>query len=304
MPLSTQENIKNTPLNGWELQQYALWLLKRSLETHAVLSDLQIQTVIRLFDVDMGNDYVFSRGTMYPNVEISIEFRCHVIEDRWSFTLSPSFMFMNPAYPVHVVFIHRPTTIPSPPLTAETEQDEHVVDCFKVQTRVDNPNLVRVHLNLPIIVTRTVMPDRAKNRPMVTFEDERIVYDPADYDPLPPPTETDESRAYAKMWNLKGDIEYPVEDAKAWEEQEPLALPAPEPLLLPAPEEPDVFNYRVTELTDEERKRQILLASGIELTDEERAAALRTMGVPDDEPPPPAPEKAQPKPKPKKRNRT
>lgn len=296
MPLSSEERIRNTPLNGGELRDYALWLLRTRLVHHAVLSDDQIVNVCATFLKDMQNDYVFSRGTTYPNVEILIEFRAHATEDRFAYTLTPQFFFPNPTSPTHTVFIHRPLTTPMPPLTIQPGE-EQVVDCFSLRVKVNNPNLVRVHLGMPITITKTIPPDRSKNKPMATFEEEEIRYDPKDYDALPPPTFTDESRLFADRWSLKGSIEYPTEAAAIAEDQRPIVhiselgsfTEEQAKAMREAPTTPALgFLASIPRGTQEAndfermlqmRKRAALLASGIELSPEERAAAEKAAGI-------------------------
>jgi hypothetical protein len=215
MQLSTHERIPNHALSGTELRDYALFILRNALRQHVVLSELQIQEVLAIFAVDMANDYVFGPSTMYPNASMTFEFHSHLSDDRWSFDLKPHFQFTNPSNAQHVVFIHRPTSIPKPPLPPLNDPqvlvEEHVVDCFRLECTVDNPNLVRVHTGMPILITRSIMPDRAKQKPMVTFETQEIHFEASQYEPLPPPRETDLSRQKAKEWGLQGDIEFPTE---------------------------------------------------------------------------------------------
>lgn len=271
-----QEQVKNTALSGSELRDVSVHLLRTQLTLHGVLTDAQIIRVSECFLRDMNNDYVFSPQFTYPMAELDMGFQLHVIEDRWAFTLTPEYYFTNPALAKHIVFIHRPLTVPKPPLSYSLD-DEHVVDCFRLKMKVDNPNLVRIHMGIPITVTRTVMPDRAKNRPMVTFEVEEVRYDPKDYDPLPPPVLVDESRAYATEWGLKGaKVEYPAEEAHAWETQAPVPVSDETAELVAnlARSSPEDFEQMMRA-----RKRAALIGSGIELTDEERFAAEKAAGL-------------------------
>jgi hypothetical protein len=274
-----QEQVKNTPLTGHELRNLALHLLRSRLHLHGVLTDSQSERVIDCFLKDMNNDYVFAGNFMYPQVELDLAFQLHVIEDRWAFTLTPVFLFTNPSHPRHEVFIHRPLTVPKPPLSFSLD-DEHVVDCFRLKCKVDNPNLVRVHLDMPITITKTVLPNREEGRPFVSFETVEIKYDPKDYDPLPPPEYIDESSAYAAEWGLKGaTVEFPAAEAKAWEEQEPMTgevghagEPAPPPIVeVPSADFEQMMRAR---------KRAALIGFGLEnLSPEEREAAERAAGL-------------------------
>ena len=87
-----------------------------------------------------------------------------------------------------------------PPLLSADPDARHVVDCFTLSVKVDNPNLVRVHCGLPVVISEKKPPKYGDMFPEI--QQHEIRYDPTDYDPLPEPTITEQSAEVSKRWGI------------------------------------------------------------------------------------------------------
>jgi hypothetical protein len=209
--ISTRETIPNFPLNGYELAIYAVKVFEHECELRDVLSVVR-EPAVRALKQALENDWVFKMQFTYTGVSFELAFQSHVTrnhEVRCSFTLLPTFTFpTNFAMPKHEPFVRRPIVCTAPPLDGWSPDAEHVVDCFTMAVKVENPNLVRVHCGLPIKITEKVQP---KHGDMFgEIKTHELTYNPEDYESLPDPVVTDQSADFVKAWGLEGvaDVYY------------------------------------------------------------------------------------------------
>ncbi len=205
MPISSQEKIPNLPLTGSELAKYVMGLLDKVLAERGVLSDEQRMHVVTALSYAMTSDWVFRPQFTYANVSFEIAVLIHALVDseRFAFTLEPVFHF--PSLPVesqtHKPFVRRPVGITAPPLGEwRALNAESIVDCFTISAKVENPNLVRVHVGLPVVIQAKTPPPHGEM--FSKIEDHEVRYDPTDYPPLPEPTVTDQSAEFARKWGV------------------------------------------------------------------------------------------------------
>jgi len=163
--MSLNETVRNKALNGEELSQYALGLLRDRL----------------------ANDCHFSPTVSYRSVAFEIEIRFH---------------FGQPVNDVTVRTFTKPDValgIEGQPPLAEPEDSEVLAVALAVT--VDSPNLARVAAGLPIeIINRTAA---KPNELFGKVERHEVKYDPADYPKPAPPVETDKSEQVAEKWGVK-----------------------------------------------------------------------------------------------------
>jgi hypothetical protein len=163
--VALNEEVRNKPLTGEELRQYALGLLRDRLE----------------------NDCHFSSTVSYRSVAFEIELRFH---------------FGQPANDVTVRTFTKPDTVlgieGQPPLSDAEDSEVLATD---LSVTVDSPNLARVAAGLPIeIINRTAA---KPNELFGKVERHEVKYDPADYPKPTPPVETDKSEQVAEKWGVK-----------------------------------------------------------------------------------------------------
>lgn len=204
-PISSRETIPNFALNGQELAIYAVTVFERECELRdllGVVRDPAVEALKRALE----NDWVFKSQFVYPKVEFVIALQTHVIrnhETRAAFTLDLHFKFpTNAAFPEATPFVRRPLNCPAPPLEFYPPDAAHVVDCFTLSVKVENPNLVRVHCNLPITISEKVQPKHGEM--FGSFKNHELRYNPEDYEALPDPVVTDKSEHFVKLWGLDG----------------------------------------------------------------------------------------------------
>jgi len=144
----------------------------------------------------MDRDYFFNAGTAYPRVVATIQVRLHYAgQERCAFSVKPSFKIQNPLAPDHETSVYSV----GPPLTKRGEGEG--IEAFTMVATTENPNLIRVHYNIPINITRKA--PAKPNEMFPQFETERLEYDPAEFPEPASPTVTDEAEQFAAIWGVK-----------------------------------------------------------------------------------------------------
>lgn len=205
-PISNAETIPNFPLNGHELATYALLVFERVCEKRN-WDAKRYAIVSQAFQAAMENDWHFKNTTRYGDTNFEISVQSHAVEDgtreQFSFTLEPTFRFpLTPLDAESKPFVRRPVGMPAPPLEGFGPNALHFVDCFTAWVKVDNPNLVRVHCNMPIVIQEKVQP--AHGEMFGKIKNHEIRYDPAEYEALPEPVVVDRSAEFVKIWRAEG----------------------------------------------------------------------------------------------------
>jgi hypothetical protein len=202
--LSSRETIPNFPLNGQELALFTREVLKKTLLARN-WSGRHSEILIAALQNALETDWLFKPQFIYPNVsfEIAIQSHCveHVTEAQFAFDLGLVFKFPNNAsFPESKPFVRRPVGVSSPPIEKFEPEDLHTVDCFVVSVKVENPNLVRVHCNLPIVIAEKIQPKHGEL--FGKIQNHEVRYDPKDFEELPAWSVLDRSREFADMWDL------------------------------------------------------------------------------------------------------
>lgn len=201
MPLSS-ERLPNLPLTGPELKQYAVRLLAEELKNRSV-PEVITSCMAELFHDAMGRDWLFTQGTSYPRAVIHIKVRLHRSGDAHEvfarlhdarFSIEPEFHLTNPMAPKHAVFVRS-----SPPPLVGLTGPSHV-DCFTLTAKTDNPNAIRVHYHIPIVVTNKIEPKPGDLFP--TLERETLEYHPSEVPAPEDPVVVEESEEFAKAWGI------------------------------------------------------------------------------------------------------
>lgn len=207
MPLS-RETIPNFSLNGQELALYTRELLSRTCKQRG-WSGRHIEMVIGSLERSLSNDWAFRQSYTYPDAEIKISLRSHAMEfgntELFAFDLEAYFVFpANSSFPNCKPFVRRPAGASSPPINRIDElagfPKTEIADCFTLEVKCDNPNLIRVHCGLPIVIAEKVPPKHGDL--FGTVQNHEIRYDPHDYEPLPEPQVTDNTEEYIELWRL------------------------------------------------------------------------------------------------------
>lgn len=194
-PVSSRETIPNFPLNGHELAIYAVRVFEQVCKQRDVLPVVSGPATEALLNA-MKNHFGFKSSYAYPGVFFEIAFQSHVIrnhETRVSFTVTPNFSGCEP-------FVRRPLHCSAPPLEGWSPEAEHVVDCFTIRVKVENPNLVRVHQGMPIVISEKVPPKHGMM--LGSIEHHEVKYDPKDYGDPPPFLVLDQRQEFIAKWNL------------------------------------------------------------------------------------------------------
>lgn len=165
MPLST-EKVPNNPLTGPELKTFVLSLLERAL----------------------SQEWVFNPGTSYPRVGVKIVAKFH---------------FLSPSLPRTEIRVRPVPPVEGAPLHDIGEVESGVI-ALKIEKRVENPNLERVHAGIPIQVISK--PTQAPGEMFPRVESHAVVYDKSEYPEPDPPKRTDISEETAKEWGVKHAI--------------------------------------------------------------------------------------------------
>jgi len=185
------EKIPNHPLTGSELKEYVCHLLAKELDTPE-LSEAAIADIHKR----MSGDFAFAHNAAYPvpGITVTAKYFIPTIDGEPSkYHLSADFQFINSMMQKHRVEVSfGPGTLPDGAVG--------VVTAFRRTIRVDNPNLVRVHLGLQIqrLVNHAAKPGETIGKAEMVD----VLYDPTDYPPLPEPEETDISREVAREWGV------------------------------------------------------------------------------------------------------
>jgi hypothetical protein len=203
--LSSRETIPNFPLNGQELALFTREVLKKTLLARN-WSGRHSEILIAALQNALETDWLFKPQFIYPNVsfEIAIQSHCveHGTEEQFACDLGLVFKFPNNAsFPEGKPFVRRPVGVSSPPIEKFEPEDLHTVDCFVVSVKVENPNLVRVHCNLPIVIAEKIQPKHGEL--FGKIQNHEVRYDPKDFEELPAWMVLDRSREFADMWDLK-----------------------------------------------------------------------------------------------------
>lgn len=191
MPLSSSQ-IPNLPLAGPELKMYCSSILQNELELRSVPESI-LADVVDALCAAMSNDFLFLAGTSYPNVRVELEVRLHYRDGECEYSLRPVIHTANPLDKVHPVFVRVSTPL--------SNRDNVKTEAFTLMAAVDNPNLVRVHYGLPIVLTRRKDPDPGQIFSEVVSE--ALEYNPADFDEPTPPSVKDETEEVAEAYNRK-----------------------------------------------------------------------------------------------------
>jgi hypothetical protein len=199
MPTS-KETVPNLPLNGNELLQYTLTLFSSVLRDRAVLDVRDMQRAYGALENALYTDYHFHSQYTYANIEIEVGAKFHLMGDKFAFTLEPVFTMDKPMKPYFAPFVRRPVGVPAPPLDSWLPGEAHVIDCFTIATKVESPNLVRVHCGMPVRLTAKVPPPPGQMFPSIEIHE--IKYDPTDYPPLPSPIVTDQTERCVQEWGI------------------------------------------------------------------------------------------------------
>lgn len=202
MPISKQETIRNRPLSGDELSVYVRYVVKGVLQQRGVLDFDEVELVMNPLTVAMQNDFFFAGQFEHPGISFSIAGKFHKVEGKFAFTLKPVFKTTNPLYPEHKVFLRRTAGVLEPPIKPEDPNAEHQIDSFAISVAVDNPNLVRVHVGLPVNIESQLPPGPGEL--FGKTEQHEVLYDATDYPPLPAPGVVDTTELSAKDWGVPG----------------------------------------------------------------------------------------------------
>jgi hypothetical protein len=207
--VSNRETIPNSPLNGHELAIYSRTLLAKTLQSRN-WTESQSAAVLDSFEKALANEWMFKPTYLFANVQFEISVESHSCEEttsaQFAFTLEIVFRTPKSRPPLDEVkpFVRRPVGVPAPPLESFGPNALHLVDCFTIKASIENPNLVRVHCGMPIIVTEKIPPKHGDL--FGTIKNHEIRYDPAGYEPLPDPTVTDQSKNFSQKWGVKNAI--------------------------------------------------------------------------------------------------
>jgi len=212
--------IPNHPLTGSELSAYVRHLAFPSKdiapERGSNWDDINLAA-----DALMGRmrgDFAFAHNAAYPRPQITVTGKFFVenaVEQPvYKYHLRADFQFINSMMPKHSVEV-------SGGHERLPDGISGVVTAFERKIRVENPNLVRVHLNLPIqrLVNHAPKPGETLGKAEMVD----VQYDPNDYPPLPEPEERDISRETAREWGVA--MTKPVYVAEMW----PAVPTEPEP---------------------------------------------------------------------------
>lgn len=160
------EKIPNTPLNGSELKEYALIRVREQLD----------------------REWMFNAGMTYPSVSFDISIRFHMTNAAF-----PEYASVATA-PVSGVF-----NGPTPEEDFNPESDQ-VLCATDIKVAVDNPNLIRIHNDMPITVS-----DPAPLKPgqiIPQIETRTIQVYTSDYPDLSQPIVEDVSDQVASVFKI------------------------------------------------------------------------------------------------------
>lgn len=210
--LST-DKIPNSPITGPELQKYSRALLINELKSKSVPDAITCR-IAEDFTLASNNDWFFKPGTAYPLITLSLSVRLHYLDQEsanpsFAYELIPVFKYQSNTFPDHVVVTR--SIVSNPPLQGFTGKNRVVA--FTLKSQVKNPNLIRIHFNMPI--TRTERIDPKPGELFGQFRDVAEAVDPTQYDKPEPPEVSDESSEYAAKWGvrLESEVVAPVEES-------------------------------------------------------------------------------------------
>jgi hypothetical protein len=165
----SSETVKNLPLTGPELKELILARMREALD----------------------REWMFLPGTSYPRVAWSAEVTIQTANPRAGGTVA--------------VRARREKSVEGPPPLAG--DPESGVVAFSVGETVENPNLTRVGMGMPIAVTRV---EKDGKSPFGRVVSETVKYAKEDYPELPPAKVTRrEKEAAAK---IGGKVTYSADD--------------------------------------------------------------------------------------------
>jgi hypothetical protein len=199
MPLSS-ERLANVPLNGQELKEYSRKLLTRELVAREVPDDVALAMVLA-FDTAMDKDFISRETAAYPEVVVELNVKAHFysVEMEWAFAfeIEPVFHTINILAPKHIVVVRSP----KPPMKEFAGRG--TVVAFQLTSKVENPNLVRVHYGIPIVIQKRKEPE-----PGQMFADivsETLEYTPEDFPgkTLSEPLVIDQTEEVEALWGIR-----------------------------------------------------------------------------------------------------
>ena len=163
------ESIPNRPLRGDELAEYAIKLMRDRLK----------------------NAHHFSAQVTYHQVAFELTGVFH-----FAYPVGDTRLLVQPLADGTV------TGVPPTPLVvdAEGEQQPSEVVAFELASAIEDPNLTRVHCELPVTVTVKTPPKPGEVFPHI--EQHQVKYDPTDYPPLAPPAERSLVAEKEKQFNI------------------------------------------------------------------------------------------------------
>lgn len=164
MPL-TSEQIQQRPLNGSEWKDYLVKAFREVLE----------------------GDCLLSKSISYPRAGATIICRLHLTD---------------PLPTEHEIRVYNRagSKLEDPPLPVE-EGKESAVVAFDIEVKADNPNLIRVHADLPIEVQTAIPPRPGQLLPSI--ETHQIHYAKEDYPEPAAPVVVDKVADAAAEWQIK-----------------------------------------------------------------------------------------------------
>jgi len=209
MPLST-EKLANLPLNGQELKAYTRKLLDNELQKRGV-PNACVLGIDAAFETAMVNDFISRETAAYPEVTVELNLKLHYAMDEWierggeqiaasAFELQPVFRTINILAPTHAVVVRSP----KPPIKEFAGRG--TVVAFQLTSKVENPNLVRVHYGIPIVIQKRKEPEPGKM--FADIESETLTYTPEDFPgvTLPEPLVIDQSEEVAALWGIRMEV--------------------------------------------------------------------------------------------------
>lgn len=167
MPTSAQK-IPNRPLDGEEVKTLTL------MESVELIDEIGVSLQAAL-KTEMERNQLFTKQYGHPRVRIELTAKFH-----WS----------NINIPKKEIAVSAESS-PAP----KQEDANHYIAGIRREIEIDNPNLTRAHLGLPISVTEVKRP--GPNEQFGTIEHIPVSINAADYPEPTPPRDTDISDSVA-----------------------------------------------------------------------------------------------------------
>jgi len=213
MQLSS-EKVPNLPLNGQEVLRWIVWLAEQELARRPLVSPEQAKAALLSLQNGVDHDSVFLAGQAWPNLKIELTFKFDQVGPKFAVQVGLKLETrLLPPMREYSVFCRPPldtTVLPSPPRTPpqyipepplSDPEGEHRVDAFMLESRATNPNLIRVHMGLPIRIGRQSPPEPGQL--FGKFEYHNVEYSREDNPPLDPPVISELGEHCRIVWNLR-----------------------------------------------------------------------------------------------------